>query len=96
MPECCTETVPLSLLPGRRYRFCGLRGKPRDDGTPRWAYPPSVYELIGVACDYRTGQDRVVYRGVANDHDRGKLHVCGYSDWALQFTLVEETEVQHA
>jgi len=84
-----TYTVPVSLEVGRRYRFKGIKGKPKD-GKETWKYPPSTYRLIGLAKAYRLCQELVVYVGVGGDHDEGKLYLANLTDWVDQFTLVED------
>lgn len=80
--------MPVSLERGALYDFKGLRGRPTEDGTPTWAFPPGRYRYLGLARDYRSSQERVVYVGVEG-HDKGVWHVAGLADWIRDFTKVE-------
>lgn len=76
-----TETIDLHLTPEALYYFKGIRGKPTDQGKPTWAYRPGWYRYKGVAKDYRTLQEKIVYVGEGG-RDRGKWYLAGLADWA--------------
>ncbi len=76
----------VSLKPGRLYRFQGIEGQ-AVDGKRRWAWPPADYVLVGVACDVRTFQDRVIYQSQG-----GEILICGLEDWDRLFRLIPTLE----
>lgn len=82
------EAVPVSLEVGRVYRFKGMRGPKQADGSQPWRYPPASYRLVAVGVDVHSFQQKVVYEGVSGS-DAGRTLICGLSDWAVNFTLVE-------
>ena len=83
------RAIGLDLVPGAIYHFRGLEGP--ANGRRCWKFPPGDYQFLGVARDYRTGQDQVVYVGV-NGRDRGIWHICCLSDWERDFRRVTEEQ----
>lgn len=76
-----SESIPLFLTAEALYYFNGIRGKPDDRGRPTWAFRPGWYRFKGIALDYRTKQERLVYVGL-NKWDLGQWFVAGLADWA--------------
>jgi hypothetical protein len=76
----------MDLVIGALYRFRGLIGPPDPlTGEQRWRFPPADYQLLAVALDYRTQQEKVVYLGVGPPDD-GKYFIAVLSDWHRDFT----------
>lgn len=77
------------MTPGDIYQFRGIIGPKDADGKQRWIHPPGLYRFLGIALDYRTRQQKVVYTGVGG-RDDGLMFIAVLSDWARDFTLIED------
>lgn len=96
MSNPCEVAERVSLIQGGIYRFAGIGagvGKPLlKEGKNLWVFPPSLYRLLEVSRNHRTGQDQVVYVGVGKDHDQGRVHEACLLEWHEQFTLLQKQQ----
>ncbi len=77
----------VSIVPGALYKFHGMAGPKRADGTVGWLFPPGDYRCLGVGKNVRTFQELVAYLGEGGADD-GKLLFCTLLDWVENFSPV--------